>query len=60
MSGNAKNSSRDFGDSFQLINWILDSVETCHMTPQVSGFSQVFYIEVAYGHHIMAKKKVQV
>ena len=28
-------SSRDFGDSLQLTNWILYSGSTCHMTPQV-------------------------
>ena len=25
----------------KLTNWILDSGETCHMTPEVSGLSQV-------------------
>ena len=38
MSGNDKSSSRDFGESSQLTNLILDSVATCHMTPQVSDF----------------------
>ena len=38
MSGNDKSSSRDFGESLQLTNLILDSVATCHMTPQVSDF----------------------
>ena len=36
--GNDKSTSRDFGDSSQLTNWILDSGETCHMTPQVQNF----------------------
>ena len=31
-------SSRYFGDSSQLTNWILDSGATCHMMPQVSDF----------------------
>ena len=31
-------SSRYFGDSSQLTNWILDSGATCHMTRQVSDF----------------------
>ena len=30
--------SENFGDSLQLINWILDSGETCHMTPEFSDF----------------------
>ena len=34
MSGNHKGYSRDFSDSLQLTNWILDSRSTCHMTPQ--------------------------
>ena len=38
MSGNDESSSRDFGDSFQLTNWILDTRVTCHMTPQVTDF----------------------
>ena len=35
MSDSDKNSSRDFGDSSQLTNCILDSGETCHTKPQV-------------------------
>ena len=38
MSGNDNSSSRDLGDSLQLINWFLDSVVTCHMTPPISDF----------------------
>ena len=38
MSGNNESSGRDFGESSQLTNWIIDSGETCHMTPQVSDF----------------------
>ena len=38
MSDNDKYSSRDFGDSSQFTNWILDPGETCHMTQQVQGF----------------------
>ena len=66
MSGNYKSSSRDFGDILQLINWILYSGATCHMTPQVLYFIPFSledtnkYIEVADGHHIPAKQKVQV
>ena len=63
MSGNEKNSSRYFGDSSKLTNWILDSGATFHMTPQVSGFIPGLledtdkYIEVADGHNITAKQK---
>ena len=35
MYSNGESSSRDFGDSSKLINWILDLVATCYMTPQV-------------------------
>ena len=38
MSDNDECPSRDFGDSLQFTNWILDSGATCHMTPQVSDF----------------------
>ena len=38
MSGNNKISNIYLGDSSQLTNWILDSGETCHMTPHVSNF----------------------
>ena len=39
MSGNDECSSEHFGDSSQLTNWILDSGETCYMTPEVSYFT---------------------
>ena len=61
MSGNDKNPGRDFSDSSQLTNWILDSGATCHMTPQVLGFIPGSledidkYIEVEDGHHVKAK-----
>ena len=66
MSGNDKVSRRDFGDSSLLNNWILDSGETCHMTAQVSYFipgtleDTDKYIEVADGHYITSKQKLQV
>ena len=65
MYGNDKIPSRNFGDSSQLTNWILDSGATCHMTPQVSDFipgpleDTVKCIEVVDGHHVTAKKKRQ-
>ena len=68
MSSNAETPRRDFGDSSQLTNWILDSNSTCHMIPDVSGFILVSlvetdkYIEVADGHFVTAKqtRKVQI
>ena len=66
MSGNDECSSGNFGDSSQLTNWILDSREACHMTPEVSDFipgsleDTYKHIEVADGNHVTEKKKVQV
>ena len=61
MAGNEKSPSRDFGDHLGLTKWILDSGAMCHMTPHMLDFIPVSledtdkYIEVAYGHHVMAK-----
>ena len=66
MSGNDESPSRDFGESLQFTNWVLDSVATCHMKPQVSDFIPVSledtdeYTEDADRHHVMAKQKGQV
>ena len=66
MSSNEERSSEKHGDSLQLTNWILDSGATFHMTPEVSGFISGSledtdkYIEVADGHHVLAKQKGQV
>ena len=66
MSGNEKISSRYFGDSSQLTNYILDSGGTCHMTPQVSYFIPGLledmdkYIEVADGNYVPEKQKGRV
>ena len=66
MSGNDECPSRNLGDSSQLTNWILHSGATCRMTPEVSYFIPVSleytdkHIEVADGHHVMAKQKGQV
>ena len=49
-----------------MTNWILDFGTTCHMTPEVSDFFPGLLedtdepIEVAYRHHVTAKKKGQV
>ena len=66
MYGNDECPSESFGDSSQLTNWILDSRETFHMTPKVSDLipgslqDTDRYIEVADGHPVTAKQKVQV
>ena len=63
MSSDNKRESKDYGDSLQLTNWILDSGATCHMTPEVTDFIPVSledtdkFIEVADGHHVTAKQK---
>ena len=55
-----------YGDSSQLINWILDSGATCHMTPEVSDFIPGSLedtdkcIEVADRHHVTEKQKGRV
>ena len=41
MSKNAVSPRRNYGDSSQLTNWILDSGETCHMTPELFHFIPV-------------------
>ena len=63
MSSDDKRKSGEYGDSSQVTNWILDWGETCHMTPEVTDFIPGLledtdkYIEVAFGHHVTAKKK---
>ena len=65
MSNNDVRENKDYGDSSQLTNWILDSGATCHMTLEVADFipgsleDTDKFIEVADGHHVTAKKKVQ-
>ena len=64
MSGNDECPNRNFGDSFQLTNCILDSVATCHMSPDVSYFisgqleDTDKHIEVADEHHVTDGKKI--
>ena len=38
MSNDEVSKNKDYGDSSQLTNWILDSGATCHMTPEVTDF----------------------
>ena len=64
MSNDDKRENKDYVDSSQLINWILDSEATCHMTPEVTYFipgsleDTDKFIKVADGHHVTAKKNV--
>ena len=66
MSGDDECPGRNFGDSSQYTNWILDSGSTCPMTPDVSDFipgqleDTYKHIKVADRHHITAKQKGQV
>ena len=68
VSYNTESNRRNYGDISQLTNWILDSGETCQMTPDISDFIPVSlaetheYIKFAYGHFITAKQieKVQI
>ena len=59
-----KHSSEKYGDISQLTNWILNYGATCYMTPEVSDFipgsleDTDKYIEVADGHHVTEKQKV--
>ena len=63
MSNDDVHKNKDYGDSSQLTNWILDSGATCHMTPEVTDFipgsleDTDKYIEVVDGHHVTAKQK---
>ena len=49
-----------------MTNWVLDSVETCHMKPEVSDLipgsleNKDRQLEVADGHHVTAKQKGKV
>ena len=66
MSGSDKCPTRNFGDSLQLTNWVLDYGARFHMTPEVSDFIPGLlynidkHIEVSDGHNIMSKQKGQV
>ena len=63
MSNDNERKIGEYGDSPQLTNWILDSGDTCHMTPEVTDFISGSledtdkFIEVADGHHVTAKQK---
>ena len=63
MSNDDVSENKDYGDSSQLTNWILDSGATCHMTPEVTDFvpgsleGTDKFIEVADEHQVTAKQK---
>ena len=63
MSNDDVRENKDYGDSSQLTNWILDSGATYHMTQEVTYFIPVSleetdtFIEVADRHHVTAKQK---
>ena len=65
MSSDDQRESKDYGESSQFTNWILDYVATCHITPEVSDFIPGLleytdkHIEVADRHHVTAGKKVK-
>ena len=42
---NAERPRRNYGDSLQPTNWILDSGATCNMTPEISDFIQGSLVE---------------
>ena len=63
MSNDDKRENKDYGESSQLTNWILDSGATFHMTPEVMDFipgsleDTDKFIEVADGNHVTKKQK---
>ena len=66
MCGNDECSGGNFCYDLQFTNWILYFGATCHMTPEVLNFIPGSledvdkHIEVADGHHVIAKQKGQV
>ena len=63
MSTNVEIPRSNYGDRSQLTNWVLDSGETCHMTPEILDFiigllvETDTYIEVANGNYFFTEKK---
>ena len=63
VSGNYESTSRDFGNTLKLTNWILYSGAKCHMSPHVSDFipgsleDTDKYIKVSDGHRATSKQK---
>ena len=46
MFSNIMSLRKDFGDSLQLANLILDAGATCHMTPEISYFISGSLVEM--------------
>ena len=65
MCSDDERKSVNYGDNSQLTNWVLYSGATCHVTPEVLDFilgtleDTDRYIEVADGHHVTEKQKIQ-
>ena len=63
MSNDDVRENKDYGNNSQLVNWILDSGATCHMTPEITDFIPGLledtdkFIEVADGHLVTEKKR---
>ena len=63
MSKEDVSKNKDYGDISLLINWILDSGATCHMTPEATDSiprsleDTDKFIKVADRHHVTAKQK---
>ena len=63
LSDNDEFRHRNFCDSSQLTNWILDYGSKYHIKPEVSDFNPGSledtdkHIEVTDGHHVTAKQK---
>ena len=63
MSNDDVRENKDYGDSSQLTNWMLESGSTCHMTVEVTDFipgsldNTDKFIEVADRHHVTVKQK---
>ena len=66
MSDTDEYTSRNFGDSLQLTNWILDSEEMCHMMPEVQDFipgsidNTDKFFKVTDGHHVTSNQKGEI
>ena len=46
MSTNEESTRSNYEDILQLTNWILDSITTCNMTPELSDFMPVSLVEI--------------
>ena len=63
MSDNDECPSRDFGDSLQLTNWVLDSRATFHMMPNIQDFIPGLlectdnHVKLTDRNHVTAKQK---